>query len=90
MPEDKRDSFLYTQICDPIPGEHAFRCYDKVLPVWSNDLEKGFAVGSQVLVKSDFTILIEDADIHLFCVKVDPAIIFVLFGVKSHLASSFG
>jgi hypothetical protein len=38
---------------------------------------------------SDFSYLIKDAEIHFFRVQVDSAIKFVLFGVESHLASSF-
>ena len=29
-------------------------------------------------------------DVHLFSMKIDSTIVFVLLGVKSHMASSFG
>ena len=34
-------------------------------------------------------VILQDAEIHFFGMKVDSAIKFVLFGVKSHLVSSF-
>jgi len=35
-------------------------------------------------VKHNFSCVVEDTDIHFFGMKVDSAIKFVLFGVKSH------
>jgi hypothetical protein len=49
-------------------------------------LERSRLAGSQSV---SFLCFIKDAEIHFFGVKVDSAIKFVLFGVKSHLVSSF-
>ena len=54
-----------------------------------NGFEENLRIGDKVSVQSDFSCLIEDAEIHLVGVQVDSAIKFVLFGVKFHLVSSF-
>jgi hypothetical protein len=41
-------------------------------------------------VKANLALGIKDTDVHFFSVKVDSAIILVLFGVEFHMASSFG
>ncbi len=33
---------------------------------------------------------VEDTDVHFFGVKINSAIILVLFGIEFHMASSFG
>ena len=43
-----------------------------------------------VLVKTDVAPSIQDADKHLFGMKVDSTIILVLLSVEFHMASSFG
>ena len=35
----------------------------------------------------DFACVIKDTDIHFFSMQIDSAIVFVLFGIKSHLVS---
>jgi hypothetical protein len=88
--QDKGNVFLDTEIGDPIPCEHAFCGHDDIRPVRLDDLQKGLPIGADVSMKSDFSGRIEDADIHFFGMQVDSAIKFVLFSVKSHMASSFG
>jgi len=80
---------LFTEIGDPVPCKHTFHCDDNILPVGVDDFEEDFTIGFDVSVQSDLPCFIEDAEIHFFGVKVDSAIKFVLFGVKSHLVSSF-
>jgi hypothetical protein len=53
-------------------------------------MEERFGVRSDVLVNSDLAFGIEDTDVHLLGVQIDSTIVFVLFGVESHMASSFG
>jgi hypothetical protein len=84
MTEDKRDTMLLTQIGNPVPGEHAFYGDDNILPEGFYDAEKDISSSCNVSVQSDLPCFIEDAEIHFFGVKVDSAIKFVLFGVKSH------
>ena len=43
-----------------------------------------------VSMQKDFPGVVYDTDVHFFGMQVDSAIKFVLFGVKSHMASSFG
>jgi len=80
---------LGTEIGDPIPGKHAFHGDDNILLIWFYDLEEDFSICFNVSMQSDLPFCIKDAEIHFFGMKVDSAIKFVLFGVKSHLVSSF-
>ena len=49
-----------------------------------NDFYEDFTICINVSVQFDFSFFVNDADVHFFCVQVDSAIKFVLFGVKSH------
>ncbi len=90
MAKHEGDSFPDTKISHPIPGEHAFCGDHDVFAVRSNDLEKIFRIGVQVLMNNNLSVTVEYAHVHLFCVQIDSAVVSVLFGVKSHPASSFG
>jgi len=89
MTQDKGNPFLDTKIGDPIPGEHALHGDDNVLPERVNGFEEDLTIGDKVSVQSDFSCLIQDAEIHFVGMQVDSAIKFVLFGVESHLVSSY-
>jgi len=89
MTQDKGNPFLDTEIGDPVPGEHTFHGDDNVLSIRMNDLEEDLTIGNNISVQPGFSCLIEDAEIHFVGVKVDSAIEFVMFGVESHLVSSF-
>jgi len=54
-----------------------------------NGFEEDLTIGDKVSMQFDLSCLIQDAEIHLVGMQVDSAIKFVLFGVESHLASSF-
>lgn len=89
MTQDKGNPFLGTEISDPISCEHAFHCDDNVLAERVNGFEEYLTVCDNVSVQFDLSCLIQDAEIHFVGVQVDPAIKLVLFGVESHLDSSF-
>jgi hypothetical protein len=42
-------------------------------------------VGSDVALEDDASLLVEDAQIHGLCMKIDSTVIFVLFGVEIHI-----
>jgi hypothetical protein len=42
-------------------------------------------VGSDVALEDDASFLVEDAQIHGLCMKIDSAAIFVLLGVEIHI-----
>jgi hypothetical protein len=88
MAQDERDIFPLAEVCQPVPGEHAFGRYHDVLTEGGDGGKKGFGIGIHVPVFPDLSFLVEDADIHFFRVQVDSTIKFVLFGVKLHKASS--
>jgi hypothetical protein len=83
--QDKGDVFFNAQVSDPIPGEHAFHGHDHVLSEWFDGLEENLSISLDVAMKHDCSGAIEDAEIHFLGMKVDSAIILVLFGVKSHV-----
>jgi hypothetical protein len=90
MAQDERDSLLGAEIGEPIPYEHAFDGDDDILPVGLDGPEKELRRSFAVFVEHGVALLIQDAQIHGSGVQIDAAIKFVLVGVKSHKASSFG
>jgi len=90
MAQDKRDSFLGTEISQPVPDEHTFHGDTDIRAVGLDDLEEYLGRGFHVTMHEGFPGLVQNTDIHGSGVKVDSAIILVLFGVESHWASSFG
>lgn len=90
MAENEGDVLLETEIGDSVPGEHAFDRNHDILTEGRNDTEKSFLVCVDVLVNPDIATGIEDTDKHIFGMQVNSTIEFVLLGVTSHMASSFG
>jgi hypothetical protein len=89
MAENEGDVLLDTEVGDPVPGEHALYSHHDVLSEGSDDAQKGFRVGMDVLMNPDIATGIEDTDKHIFGMQIDSTIKFVLLGVKIHMASSF-
>jgi len=89
MAQDEGNLFLNTEISDPVPGEHALHGDNDVLPERADGFEKALTIGINISMQPDFSGIIEDAEVHFSGMQVDSAIKFVLFGVKSHLVSSF-
>jgi hypothetical protein len=85
MAEDEGDVVLNAEISDPVPGEHTFYCDHDVLPEGSDDAKKGFRVRVNILMDSDISSGIKDADKHFLGMKVDSTIKLVLLGIKSHM-----
>ena len=85
MAQDEGDALLSTEVGDPVPGEHALHGNDDVLSERLNGFEEDIPIGLDVAVEHDFSGAIKDAEVHFLGVKVDSAIILVLFGVKSHV-----
>jgi len=90
MTEDEGDRFALTEIGKPIPGEHALDRDDDVAAEALNDLEERLGLGGQVPMSDDFSLVIENTDVHRSRMEVDAAVEWVLLGVKSHEASSLG
>jgi len=87
---DKGDTLPATEVSNPVPGEHALDSYNDVFPERLYRLEEELGVGLNVSAQSDLPGFIQDTEIHFSGMKIDSAIKFVLFGVESHMASSFG
>jgi len=90
MAQDEGDRLLSAEIGEPIPDEHALDCDDDILPVGLDSPKKGIRRDLTVFVEHGVALLIQDAQVHGSGVQIDSAIKFVLVGVESHMASSFG
>jgi hypothetical protein len=90
MAQDKRDPLVGTQISQPVPDEHTLHGDTDILAVGLDDIQEPFGRGFQVPMNMGFGGLVHISDIHGSGVQIDSAVILVLFGVKSHGASSFG
>lgn len=58
-------------------------------PVRLDRFQEGVGLGRNILVNQDVSLRIENADVHRFGMQVDPAVILVRFGIKSHVMISF-
>jgi len=90
MSQDEGDAFLSTEVSYPVPSEHAFYGHDDVLSERFNGLEEDIPIGFDVAMEHDFSGAIKNTEVHFLGVKVDSAIILVLFRVKSHMGFLLG
>jgi hypothetical protein len=90
MAQDEGDVLFDAEIGNPVPGEHALDSDDDVLSERFNGLEEDMPIGFDVAVEHYFSGTVKDAEVHFFGMKVDSAIILVLFGVKSHVGFLLG
>jgi hypothetical protein len=84
MPKNKRDTFLGTQVGEPVSGEHAFDGNDDPVSIGGNNFEKALRGRLHVAVQQRLTGLVEDADVHGMGMQGDAAVKWVLGSVKSH------
>ena len=91
VPEYKGHTEPLAQISDPVPDENALYCDRQIVAVRFDEpgkcgrvgrslrslLAQTSRVGFQVLVHQDRPCLVGDANVHLRCVKIDPAVVFV-------------
>jgi len=85
--ENELNLLVPTQVCKPVPGEHAFYSDDQTLAVWSYYPEKAFGITIDFTTNQYRTLGIENTDVLFPSVKIDSTIMFVRFGVKSHVGS---
>ena len=64
MTEDKGDSFLLTQVREPLPGEHTLDADDEILSIGRNHPQQGFGCRRQIFVDEFRAVLIQDTDVH--------------------------
>jgi hypothetical protein len=82
---NKGDVFLCAEIGDPVPGEHAFNGHSDVFPITFDGFKEDLGVSSDIALKDDVSLLVEDAEVHGLCMKIDSAVILVLLGVEIHM-----
>src|SRR5215510_8125841 len=84
MPKDERDTFVGTEVGEPVPGEHTLDRHDKPLSIRVNGVQKGLRSGFHIAMYQDLAVLVEDAEVHRTGMEVDTAVKWVRRGVKSH------
>jgi len=87
--QDKRNVFLCTEVGNPIPGEDTLHGNDNVFAVGSNGLQKYIRVRFDVTVQNDFSLCVENTEVHTLGVEINSTEKFVLLGVKSHTRPPF-
>ena len=88
--QNELDADSAAQVCHPVPGEDALHRQDQVLLVGPERIGEGFRRSRQVPVCENRSFVVHDADVHCPCVRLDPAVKSMVFGVESHKASSLG
>jgi hypothetical protein len=82
--KNESNTFFLAEIGYPVPGEGALDSDDEIIPVLSDCFQEYLPVGFDVPMKENRTLVVEDAEVHGFCVQVDSTIILVLFRVEFH------
>jgi len=85
MSEREDNVVIDAEVGDPVPAEEALDAHDEISAVGLKDPKEVFRIGPNVLMDLDFAVLGEDADVHVARMQVDPAVVFVLLVVESHL-----
>jgi len=78
------DSFLETQIGEPVPTVHAFTADDQVLSKRGDRLQECLGASRYIAMKERVSLRIHDAEIHLSRVEIDPTVELVVLGVELH------
>jgi hypothetical protein len=71
MAKDKGDTLLLAEIGDPVSGKHTLHRYHHVFPVRGDGFQEGLGIGVHIPVHFNLSLLIHNADVHLFCVQID-------------------
>jgi len=78
------------KIGQPVPAEDTFNADNHIFDEGKDQFEKQFRVGFDILMDNDFSLMIQDADIHFSGMKIDTAVILMRLIVKFHGVASFG
>ena len=64
MSQNKGNSFLTTEVREPIPGKHTLDADDEILAIGSNHPQKCVRSRRQIFMDEFRTVLIEKTDLH--------------------------
>ncbi len=84
MAQDESDPLALAQVCQPVPGEDALDGDSEILAVGFDRPQEGLWRGGHVAMEDHSPCCVEDAEVHCLGMKVDTAVVSVLFGVESH------
>src|SRR6185369_7713233 len=84
MTQDEFNAFLAAKVGKPVPGEHAFNAHHELVTERRYCLEKGFWRAVNIAVQEHVPLRIQNTKEHFFRMKIDSAVMFVCFCVKSH------
>ena len=77
------------KVGDPVPGKDTFDADRDVRQIRLDNLHQYFEIDRRIFMKQYFAVLIDDADVHGFCVKINTAVVSMLFRIKTHLVLLF-
>ena len=78
VPKHEGDPLLRAEIGEPVPREDAFHGNHQVLAVRRDHLEKVLRRGGAVAMDENLALPIEDAEVHVPRVQIDPTVVLVL------------
>ncbi len=85
VPQHEGNPLALTQIGQPVPGEHAFHRHHQVLAEGLDRGQERLRGALQVTREAYLAGGVQDAQVHLTSVQVDPAVVLMLTGIELHL-----
>ena len=83
--KDEGNATSCAEVCDPVPGKYALAGDHEIGTGKSRErLFQLLGSSWEIAVKQDLSSGVQDAQVHLSCVQVDPAIELVVLSVVSH------
>jgi hypothetical protein len=83
--EDEGDALFDAEIGDPVPGEDTFHGHNDIVSVSFDGFKKDLLIRSDIALKNDIPFLFDDTEAHGLCMKIDSAVVLVLFRVEIHI-----
>ena len=86
MTQDKVNAVVLAEIGKPVPGEPALHADDQVITIGLDQFHQSLRTSLDVLMDKDLPLRVDEADLEVFSMQVDTAVMLVCFGVESHLS----
>jgi hypothetical protein len=90
MSKDKVNFVIGAQIGKPVPAKDAFNPDNDVFEEGKDQFEKEFGIGFDVYMNQNFSLVVQDTNVHFSGMQIDTAIVLVLLIVEFHNLASFG
>lgn len=90
MAEDEGDVLVGAEIGDPVPAEETLDADDQVVSIGLDEVEKAIGLAGDLSVNDLFAVSIEDTDVHVARVQVDPTVVPMVLGIRISSRPPFG